>query len=364
MCIALGISIAPAAFAQEEGLQILAFDGAGQKYLLGEFGLDEFSCAEVRFTLRGDSVEVGPTLSLTFTDELNTGASKSISVTGEPDTFHGVDVWRYQLDPFPFDQRPSPLTLIAPMDQTLSVSVDENELCPNHGFLPKLVWVVADPTMADAFEGWLASQGYEIETPPSERLRNLWLVRTPAGEENLAIEAMQGEQWFIDAKRFSAGAGPSDVNVTFPNNDVFRSTASQKNARGALIAALTQTFGDAVDPNRVTAVGGTEFEWDFLRPASDMLPGDSRFDGRWMEGYFRFVFSPQQNDSWLVLIQAADGFLPRWDELTPPPLEHSHQSPLLRDAGDELHDFTALIELQNRLATSFADLWDGDATTQ
>jgi hypothetical protein len=360
----MGTSVAASAFAQEEGLQVLAFDGAGQKYLLGEFGIDEFSCAEVRFTLRGDSVEVGPTLSLTFTDELNTGASESFSATGEPDTFHGVDVWRYQLDPFPFDQRPSPLTLIAPMDQTLSVSVDENELCPNHGFLPKLVWVVADPTMADEFEGWVAFKDYDIETPPTDRLRNLWLVSTAAGEEDIAIEEMRGEAWFIDAKRFSAGAGPPDVNVNFPNNDWFQHYASQNNAREALVAALSEALGgDAVDPNRVTPIKGTEYEWDFLRPAVEILPGDSRFEGRWLQGTFRFVFSPQPNNRWLVLIQAADGYLPRWDDADAPPPEHVRQSPLLRDAGDELHDFTALIELQNRLATSFAEMWNGNATT-
>jgi hypothetical protein len=248
-------------------------------------------------------------------------------------------------------------------DPTYSLSVDSHDLCPNHGFLAKLIWVVADPTKADAFEGWLASQKYEIETPPSDRLRNLWLIRTAAGQENVALKKMQDEDWFIDGKRFSAGAGPPDVNVTFPNNDVFRVTASQTKARAALTSALAGILGENFDPKRVTIIRGNEYEWNFIRPAAEVLPGDSRFDGRWLEGDFRFVFSPQPNDTWRVDIQAADGFLPRWDGSTPPPNEHSHQSPLLRDAGDELHDFTALIELQNRLATAFADLWNGDANT-
>ncbi len=242
------IAFGPVVGAQEQGLQIVGFDGAKQKYLLGEFGLDEFSCAEGRFSLRADSIDVGRTLSLSLTDELGSGASNSFSAEGTPTAFHGVKVWRYAINPFPFQQRPGPLTLFAPMDEKNSVSVDSHDLCPGHGFLPNMIWVVADPTQADAFEAWLVKKKYAIATPPSETgLNNLWVIKVPAGQENLALQAMRKEKWFIDAKRYSAGAGPEDIYVDFPNNDTFQMSASQKNARQALGAALHATFGDAFE---------------------------------------------------------------------------------------------------------------------
>jgi hypothetical protein len=359
------IGLQPIAWAQEEGLQIVGFDGAKQKYLLNDFSLDEFSCAEGRFSLHVDSIDVGETLSLNLTDELGSGASDSFSAEGTQGKFHGVDVWRYTLDAFPFGQRPGPLTLIAPMDQKDTVSVDSHDLCPSHGFLPNLIWVVADPTQADTFEAWLVKKKFAIATPPSETgLNNMWVIKVPAGQENLALEAMRKEKWFIDAKRYSAGAGPEDIYVEFPNNGTFQASASQKNAHQALASALQDTFGDAFDPVALTNLPGTYFEWHFLEPANVVIPDDSRFDGRWLEADLRFLFSPEPEEHWFVLIQAADGYLPRWDRATPPPAAHVHQAHLDKDGADEMSDFTVLFALQNRIATAFADQWNGEAYTR